>query len=132
MELTELLPHVARGLNINWDEAIRYAGLNAEFWATWGTGSDSAHKQWDEISGRETTLVDNEVNNLTTTISSKLGGLTAYRKHEQDEQAMRRLIQQLDQCAQQGSLQSWQRCEGAAGAPLCGEAPSHSDVLTDR
>jgi hypothetical protein len=31
MELTELLPHVARGLNINWDEATRYAGLNAEF-----------------------------------------------------------------------------------------------------
>jgi hypothetical protein len=31
MELTELPPHVARGLNINWDEAIRYAGLNAEF-----------------------------------------------------------------------------------------------------
>jgi hypothetical protein len=31
MELTELLPHVARGLNINWDQAIRYAGLNAEF-----------------------------------------------------------------------------------------------------
>jgi hypothetical protein len=31
MELNELLPHVARGLNINWDEAIRYAGLtNAE------------------------------------------------------------------------------------------------------
>ena len=30
MELTELLPHVARGLNINWDEATRYAGLNAE------------------------------------------------------------------------------------------------------
>jgi hypothetical protein len=31
MERTELLPHVARGLNINWDEAIRYAGLaNAE------------------------------------------------------------------------------------------------------
>ncbi len=27
MELTELLPHVASGLNINWDEAIRYAGL---------------------------------------------------------------------------------------------------------
>jgi len=26
-----LLPHIARGLNINWDEAIRYAGLNAEF-----------------------------------------------------------------------------------------------------
>jgi hypothetical protein len=31
MELTELLPHVASGLNIDWDEAIRYAGLNAEF-----------------------------------------------------------------------------------------------------
>jgi hypothetical protein len=30
MELTELLPHVARGLNIDWDEATRYAGLNAE------------------------------------------------------------------------------------------------------
>jgi len=31
MELTELLQHIARGLNINWDEAIRYAGLNSEF-----------------------------------------------------------------------------------------------------
>jgi hypothetical protein len=31
MELTELLPHVARELNINWDGALRYAGLNAEF-----------------------------------------------------------------------------------------------------
>jgi hypothetical protein len=31
MELTELLPHVARGLDIDWDEATRYAGLaNAE------------------------------------------------------------------------------------------------------
>lgn len=30
MELTELLPHVARGLNINWDEATRYAGLPPE------------------------------------------------------------------------------------------------------
>jgi hypothetical protein len=29
-ELTELLHHVARGLNINWDEATRYAGPNAE------------------------------------------------------------------------------------------------------
>ena len=27
MELSELLPHVARGLNINWDEATRNAGL---------------------------------------------------------------------------------------------------------
>jgi hypothetical protein len=30
MELTELLPHVARGLNINWNEATHYAGLNAD------------------------------------------------------------------------------------------------------
>jgi hypothetical protein len=30
IELSELLPHIARGLNINWDEATRYAGLNAE------------------------------------------------------------------------------------------------------
>jgi hypothetical protein len=30
MELTEPLPRVARGLNINWDEATRYPGLNAE------------------------------------------------------------------------------------------------------
>jgi hypothetical protein len=30
MELTELLPHVARALNINWDEATRYAGLGQE------------------------------------------------------------------------------------------------------
>ncbi|MBW3632907.1 MAG: hypothetical protein KY456_07755 [Chloroflexi bacterium] len=30
MDLTELLPDVACGLNINWAEATRYAGLNAE------------------------------------------------------------------------------------------------------
>jgi hypothetical protein len=30
MELTELLPHVARGLNINWDKAIRYVGLTPD------------------------------------------------------------------------------------------------------
>jgi hypothetical protein len=30
MELTELLPHVVRALNINWDEATRYVGLNSE------------------------------------------------------------------------------------------------------
>ena len=27
MALTELLPHVARALQIDWDEATRYAGL---------------------------------------------------------------------------------------------------------
>ena len=31
MELTELLPHVARARYVDWDEATRYAGLNAEF-----------------------------------------------------------------------------------------------------
>ena len=30
MELTELLPQVARGLNINWEEATRYAGPTPE------------------------------------------------------------------------------------------------------
>lgn len=30
MELTGLLPHVAQGLNVNWDEASRYAGLGPE------------------------------------------------------------------------------------------------------
>jgi hypothetical protein len=75
----------------------------------------------DQSSGRETTLVDNEVYNLITTISSKLEGIAAYRKYEQDgqandliwrelrqqdEQAVRRLMQQLDQFAQQGKLQA--------------------------
>ena len=31
MELTELLPHVARALNIDWDEATRYAGSTLSF-----------------------------------------------------------------------------------------------------
>lgn len=30
MELTELLPHVASGLKVDWDEATRYAGLAPE------------------------------------------------------------------------------------------------------
>ncbi len=75
----------------------------------------------DQSSGRETTLVDNEVYNLITTISSKLEGIAAYQKYEQDgqandsiwqelrqqdEQAVRRLMQQLDQFAQQGRLRA--------------------------
>ena len=75
----------------------------------------------DQSSGRETTLVDNEVYNLITTISSKLEGIAAYKKYEQDgqandpigrelrqqdEQAVRRLMQQLEQFAQQGKLQA--------------------------
>jgi hypothetical protein len=31
MELTELLPHVARALHVNWDEATYHAGLSTEF-----------------------------------------------------------------------------------------------------
>ncbi len=75
----------------------------------------------DQSSGRETTLIDNEVYNLITTISSKLEGIAAYQKSEQDgqandpiwrelrqqdEQAVRRLMQQLEQFAQQGKLQA--------------------------
>ena len=75
----------------------------------------------DQSSGRETTLVDNEVYNLITTISSKLEGIAAYQKYEQDgqandaiwrelqqqdEEAARRLMQQLEQFAQQGRLRT--------------------------
>ena len=75
----------------------------------------------DQSSGRETTLVDNEVYNLITTISSKLEGIAAYQKYEQDgqandpiwqelrqqdEQAVQRLMQQLEQFAQQGKLRA--------------------------
>ncbi len=72
-------------------------------------------------SGQETTIVDNEVYNLITTLSNKLQGLAAYAKYErdgsandpiwqevrqQDEQAARRLMQQLEQFAQQGKLRA--------------------------
>ena len=75
----------------------------------------------NQSSGRETTLVDNEVYNLLTTITSKLEGLAAYEKYErdgtandpiwremrqQDEQAVRRLMQQLEQFAEQGKLRA--------------------------
>ena len=72
-------------------------------------------------SGQETTIVDNEVYNLLMATASKLEGLAAYDKYErdgqandplwrelrqQDEQAVRRLLQQLEQFAQQGKLQA--------------------------
>ena len=75
----------------------------------------------DQSSGQETTIVDNEVYNLIATIASKLQGLAAYQKYEQDgqandpiwqelrqqdEDAVRRLMQQLEQFAQQGKLQA--------------------------
>ena len=75
----------------------------------------------NQSSGRETTIVDNEVYNLIATIHSKLEGLAAYEKYErdgqandpiwqelrqQDEQAVRRLMQQLEQFGQQGKLRA--------------------------
>jgi hypothetical protein len=72
-----------------------------------------------QTSGQQTTLVDNEVYNLISTLHSKLEGIAAYQQYErdgqandpiwrelrqQDEQAVRRLMQQLDQFAQQGKL----------------------------
>jgi hypothetical protein len=39
MELTELLPHVARGLNIDWDEATRYAELGQSEYQPCARGS---------------------------------------------------------------------------------------------
>ena len=75
----------------------------------------------DKSSGRETTIVDNEVYNLLTTLTTKLQGLAAYDKYQQDgqandpiwqelrqqdEQAARRLLAQLDQFAQQGKLRA--------------------------
>ncbi len=75
----------------------------------------------NQSSGQETTIVDNEIYNLITALSSKLEGLVAYQKYErdgsandqiwqelrqQDEQAVRRLMQQLEQFGQQGKLRA--------------------------
>ena len=75
----------------------------------------------DQSSGQETTIVDNEVYNLIATLSSKLQGLAAYQKYEQDgqandpvwqelrqqdQQAVRRLMQQLERFAQEGKLRA--------------------------
>ncbi len=68
----------------------------------------------------EQTIVDNEVYNLLKAVSTKLEGLAAYNKYEQDqtnaqlwqqlrqqdEQAVRQLLQQLEQLAQQGRLRA--------------------------
>ncbi len=73
----------------------------------------------DQSSGRETTIVDNEIYNVLSSLLNKLQGLAAYDKYmqdgsasdslwqelrQQDEQAARRLIAQLDQFAQDGRL----------------------------
>jgi hypothetical protein len=75
----------------------------------------------DQGSGRETTIVDNEVYNLIAAIAAKLQGLAAYQKYErdgqandplwrelrgQDEQAVGRLMQQLERFAQEGRLRA--------------------------
>ncbi|MBV9172698.1 MAG: hypothetical protein JOZ81_21715 [Chloroflexi bacterium] len=67
----------------------------------------------------EETIVDNEVYDLIRATAAKLEGLAAYNKYEQngqanqalwrelrrqDEQAVRSLLQQLEQFAQQGRL----------------------------
>ena len=75
----------------------------------------------DQSSGRETTIVDNEIFNVISSLVNKLQALAAYDKYEQDgsaaaqvwqelrrqdEQAARRLLQQLNQFAQDGRLQA--------------------------
>ncbi len=72
-------------------------------------------------SGRETTIVDNEVYNLIKATAVKLEGLAAYNKYEQDgqandpiwqqlrqqdQQSVRQLLQQLEQFAQDGRLKA--------------------------
>ncbi|MDQ3694681.1 MAG: hypothetical protein M3464_13795 [Chloroflexota bacterium] len=75
----------------------------------------------NQSSGRETTIVDNEVYNLIATLATKLQGLAAYDKYEQDgqandpiwqelrqqdDQAARRLLAQLERFAQAGKLRA--------------------------
>ena len=72
-------------------------------------------------SGEDTTIVDNEVYNLLMATASKLEGLAAYDKYErdgqandplwrelrqQDQQAVRRLMGQLERFAQEGRLRA--------------------------
>jgi hypothetical protein len=69
----------------------------------------------------EETIVDNEVFDLIKATATKLEGLAAYNKYEQngqanaevwralrqqDEQAVRRLLQQLEQFAREGKLKA--------------------------
>ncbi len=76
-------------------------------------------EQQDMSSGQETTIVDNEVYNVISTLANKLEGLAAYDKYQQDgqandqlwqqlrqqdQQAVRQLLQHLAQFAEQGKL----------------------------
>ena len=69
----------------------------------------------------EETIVENEVYDLIKATATKLEGLAAYNKYElngqanaalwrelrqQDEQAVRRLLQQLNQFASEGKLRA--------------------------
>ncbi len=69
----------------------------------------------------EETIVDNEVYDLIKATATKLEGLAAYNKYEQngqanaevwremrqqDEQAVRRLLQQLERFAREGKLKA--------------------------
>jgi hypothetical protein len=69
--------------------------------------------------GQSGTGISNEVYDVITALSSKLEGLAAYQKYEkdgspdlwrelrqQDEQCVRKLMQQLEQFAQQGKLRA--------------------------
>ncbi len=75
----------------------------------------------DQGSGRETTIVDNEVYNPIATIASKLQGLAADQTYERDgrvndpiwreprrrdQQAVRRLMWQLERFARHGRLRT--------------------------
>jgi hypothetical protein len=77
----------------------------------------SAATQQSSRSSQSGTRVSNEVYDVITALSSKLEGLAAYQKYEkdgspalwrdlrqQDEQCVRKLMQQLEQFAQQGKL----------------------------
>ena len=70
---------------------------------------------------QEQTLVENEVYDLLTATANKLEGLAAYGKYEQDgqanrslwqqlrqqdEQAVRQLLEQLNRFAQEGKLKA--------------------------
>ncbi len=76
-------------------------------------------EQHDMSSGQETTIVDNEVYNVISTLANKLEALAAYDKYaqdgqandqlwqqlrQQDQQAVRQLLQQLAHFAEQGKL----------------------------
>lgn len=76
-------------------------------------------EQQDMSSGQEPTIVDDEVYNVISTLANKLEALAAYDKYaqdgqandqlwqqlrQQDQQAVRHLMQQLAQFAEQGKL----------------------------